>query len=121
MDARDGTSLAWLAGLSPHAAYAIKQNGMESKKAVREAITAGTLTPEFTPQLGVRTFLEICAWSGAKVRQRPPPRPIPPATERTIAKARRTLERAGYSVTKSPAPMTAGDELPQLQDATPQQ
>ena len=89
---------AWLAGLGPRAAFAIRQTGLPSKDAVRDAIESGALSPEFTPQLGARTFLDICSWCGAAAPRRRPPSPKPVATPTTIAKARRTLERAGYTV-----------------------
>lgn len=93
-------TVAWLKGLSPRGAYAIKVSGLATKESVREAIAAGALTPELTPQLGNRTFLEICAWCGVETPRRPPPMRKPAASEKTLAKARRTLERAGYVVIK---------------------
>lgn len=98
MTERSDSPHAWLAGLAPAAAKVIKAHGYTSVADVRAAITSGSLTAEFSPQLGEKTLRQICVWSGVSV---PPSRnPHVPriASPQALARAKRTLERAGYTV-----------------------
>lgn len=89
---------SWLASLAPAAAKAIKAHAYTSIAEVREAIMSGSLDPEFSPNLGVKTFRVICAWCDVPIPRRRAPQVPRVASPQALARAKRTLERAGYTV-----------------------
>jgi hypothetical protein len=93
----------WLEGLPRTVVRVIITAGFTSRDEVRRAIEDGQLTPWGTEGLGPRNMPALCAWAGTAMPSKPvferrPAKERSPSP-RSISRAMKILESAGYTVT----------------------
>ena len=89
----------WLKGLPHRSMRTLLQYGYSSKEEVAAGLSSGRLSAEL-PGVGEKMLAALCAWLNMPLPERPEAHKIP--TKEAIARAKRTLERAGFTVLAPP-------------------
>lgn len=89
----------WLKGLPHRSMRTLLQYGYSSKEEVAAGLANGSLSAEL-PGVGQKMLTALCAWLDMPMPRRPDVHKMP--TKEAIARAKRTLERAGFTVLAPP-------------------
>lgn len=97
----------WMKGLPHRSMRTLLQYGYSSKEEVAAGLASGNLSAEL-PGVGKKMLAALCAWLDAPLPKRVEVHKVP--TKEAIARAKRTLERAGFTVLP---PTHAGESIAQ--------
>jgi hypothetical protein len=87
-------------GLSIRVINTLKCADYESKEQVREDIHSRKLTPGSIPNMGRKSFNEICDWAEVNAPEKEKPKPLTVPTDKEISFYTAKLKMAGFKVTK---------------------